>query len=263
LSDDFNLNENIITFKSYRPWINEKDLSAPSTTQSVMPLWYKEADRFAKNQFNGEYYKATKDICPVAKDGTVDDYGKIPTWKACPAIMDAFATGYVLKTPCDIKFFKNSNGIIDVEVLDTKNKDFCLKRNPMPQFEHPKGFYADHFAWYSQWGLELPEGYSALFMTPLNRFDLPFLNTTGIVDCDKVHILGTFPFFIVEGWEGILPAGTPYLQIIPFKREDWKQKIEILDSTQIVNSLVDNANFYRKPDGGVYKNKIWSRRKYI
>jgi hypothetical protein len=26
--------------------------------------------------------------------------------------------------------------------------------------------------------------------------------------------------------------------------------------------MVDNANFYRQPDGGVYKNKVWSRREY-
>ncbi len=255
--------ENIITFRPYRPWLDEKSSSAPSTAQSVIPAWYKNADRFAKNPFTDEYYQATKEICPVPKEGTDSDYGKIPTWKACPAIMDGFSTGYVLKIPCDITFFKNERGSIDVKVSDKKYEDFCTKRAPMPQFEHPKGFYRDHFAWYSNWGLELPEGYSALFMTPMNRFDLPFLNTTGIVDCDKVNILGTFPFFIAEGWEGVLPEGTPYLQIFPFKREDWKQKIETLDQKQIYNKLVDNSNFYRKPDGGIYKNKIWSRRKYL
>jgi hypothetical protein len=133
----------------------------------------------------------------------------------------------------------------------------------MPQFVHPQGYYENHFAWYSHWSLELPEGYSALFMTPMNRFDLPFLNTTGIVDSDKVHILGTFPFFIVKDWEGTLPAGTPYIQVLPFKREDWKQKIEVLDENKIYNNLINNLKFYRRPDGGVYKKKIWSRRKYL
>ena len=216
MSQNFDNIENTIIFRPYRPWLNEESFSAPSSTQSVIPAWYKNADRFAKNPFTGDYYQATKEVCPFPKDGTDSDYGKVPTWKACPAIMDGFSTGYVLKTPCDITFFKNDKNIIDVKVSDIRHKDFCMKRDPMQQFEHPKGFYKNHFAWYSDWGLELPEGYSALFMTPMNRFDLPFLNTTGIVDCDKVHILGTFPFFIIEGWEGILPAGTPYLQIFPF-----------------------------------------------
>lgn len=253
---------NVAIFKSYRPWLTKNSPSVPEPTQSVIPQWYKDADRFAKNPVTNEYYKAPKEVCPFPKEGTVDDYGKIPTWKACPAILDAFMTGYVFKTPCDISFFKNNRGAIDVTVSDPKCKDFVTVRPPMPQFEHPKGYYKDHFAWMPDWGLKLPEGYSALFMTPMNRFDLPFLNTTGIVDSDRVEILGSFPFFITEGWEGTIPAGTPFLQVMPFKRENWEHEVEILDQSQIYAKIVDNANFYRQPDGGIYKSKIWTRREY-
>jgi hypothetical protein len=256
------LSKNLAIFKSYRVWLNKESISVPSPTQSEIPEWYKDADRFAKNPFTEEYYAATKEMCPFPKKGTENDYGKIPTWKACPSILDSFLTGYVLKTPCDVKFFKNKSGLIDVEISDTKYLDFCTKRSPMPQFKHPYGFYKDHFAWHPDWGLELPEGYSALFMTPMNRFDLPFLNTTGIVDNDKLNFLGTFPFFIPEGWEGTILAGTPYMQILPFRREDWEHKIEIEDPKTIRDKLVNNMLFYREPDGGVYKNKIWNKRKY-
>lgn len=256
-----NDNYNPIIFKSYRPWLTKESPSVPIPTQSVIPQWYKDADRFAKMP-NGEYWKAPKEVCPFPKEGTVDDYGKIPTWKACPAIMDAFMTGYVLKTPCDITFFKNNSGIIDVKVSDSRYKDFVTQRPPMPQFEHPKGFYQHHFAWMPDWGLKLPDGYSALFIGPMNRFDLPFLNTTGVVDSDKVEILGSFPFFIADGWEGTIEAGTPFLQVIPFKRENWKHEVEILDQYKIYDKMVNNANFYRQPDGGVYKDKVWTRREY-
>jgi hypothetical protein len=176
--------------------------------------------------------------------------------------MDAFSTGYVFKTPCDLTFFKNDHGIINVKIEEKKYQDFCTQRPPMPQFEHPIGYYKHHFAWSADWGLELPEGYSALFMTPMNRFDLPFLNTTGVVDSDKVHLLGSFPFFIADGWEGTIPAGTPYLQVLPFKRENWEHEIDILDQSKIYDKMVKNMQFYRQPDGGVYKNKVWSRREY-
>jgi hypothetical protein len=254
-------NSQTAIFRSYKPNLNAESNSTPSPTQDVIPKWYKDADRFAKMP-NGEYYKAPKEVCPFPKEGTVNDYGKIPTWKACPAIMDAFSTGYVLKTPCDLRFFKNSQGIIDVEILDIKYKDFCSKRPPMSQFEHPIGYYKNHFAWYPDWGLELPEGYSALFMTPMNRFDLPFLNTTGVVDTDSVHLLGTFPFFIIDGWEGTIPAGTPYMQILPFKRENWNHELDLLSQNQIYDRMVNNMKFYRQPDGGIYKNKVWTRREY-
>lgn len=255
-------NFNKIIFKSFRPWLRKDSPSVPTPTQNEIPEWYKNADRFAKDPFTGEYYKATKEMCPFPKKGTVDDYGKVQTWKACPAILDSFLTGYLLKTPCDIKFFKNSYGMIDVEVSDPNYQDFCTKRSPMPQFEHPVGFYKEHFAWHADWGLELPEGYSVLFMTPMNRFDLPFLNTTGVVDNDKLNFLGTFPFFIPLGWEGTIPAGTPYMQAFPFKRENWEHSIEIEDPKEIRDKMVRNMLFYREPDGGVYKNKVWSRREY-
>lgn len=250
-----------IIFRSFRPWLNRESNSTPGTTHSVMPQWYKEADRFAKMP-NGEYYKAPSNMCPFPKEGTKDDYGKIPTWKACPAIMDGFSTGYVLKTPCDIKFFKNNNGKIDVEISESRYKDFVGKRPPMDQFQHPLGYHRDHFSWQPDWGLEVPEGYSCLYLTPMNRFDLPFLNTTGVIDNDKVHLSGTFPFFIVENYEGTIPAGTPYMQIIPFKRENWQSEIEILSQKDIYDKMVDNMKKYRIPDGGVYIKSVWDRREY-
>jgi hypothetical protein len=255
-------NINKIIFKSYRPWLTKESVSAPSSTQDTIPDWYKDADRFAKNPYTNEYYSATKEVCPFPKEGTTDDYGKIPTWKACPSLMDSFITGYVLKTPSALTFFKNGNGTIDVKVHDEKHQDFCTKRLPMPQFQHPLGYYKDHFAWSPDWGLEVPEGYSCLYMTPMNRFDLPFLNTTGIVDNDKVHISGSFPFFIVDGWEGTIPEGTPYMQILPFRRENWEHEIETQDEKTIYGKMVENMQFYRKPDGGIYKNKVWSKRDY-
>jgi hypothetical protein len=88
------------------------------------------------------------------------------------------------------------------------------------------------------------------------------MNTTGIVDSDKVHLLGTFPFFIAKDWEGTIPAGTPYLQILPFKRENWDHKLEFLKDKEIYDKMMNNMKFYRQPDGGIYKNHVWTRREY-
>ena len=53
MSDKLEAIKNIIKFRPYRPWLNDKSFSAPSPTQSVIPAWYKDADRFAKMP-NGE-----------------------------------------------------------------------------------------------------------------------------------------------------------------------------------------------------------------
>lgn len=256
------MTDNLIVFRSSTHHTDNESKSKPEPAQSNIPEWYKEADRFAKDMFTGEYYKATKENCPFPKHGTEDDYGMIVTWKACPALMDSFMTGYVLKTPCDITFFKNKDDQIDVKVHDEKYKSFCSPRNAMQQFKHPKGYYKRHFAWLPDWSIKLPEGYSCLYMNPMNRFDLPFLNTTGVVDNDKIFTTGTFPFFIVKGFEGTIKAGTPYMQIFPFKRENWISENEILTKDQIDKERYETMKTYRQPDGGVYKNTIWTRRQY-
>jgi hypothetical protein len=172
-------------------------------------------------------------------------------------------TGYVFRTPCDIEFYEDSSGVIACRVTDQINKDFVSFRPPMPGFVTPPGFRDEHFAWWSDWAVKVPEGYSVLYTTPLNRFDLPFITTAGIIDNDKVNLPGTIPFFLVKGWTGVLPAGTPYAQLIPFKREDWSS---VVDDTFQYEAMAkannDNSAKYRIPDGGVYQKNVWTRRKY-
>jgi hypothetical protein len=134
-------------------------------------------------------------------------------------------SGYVYRTPCDIEV-SEVNGKVKITVLNPQNQDFVGARPAMPQFVPPQGYHEDHFAWWADWAVELPEGYSALYSQPFNRFELPFLTTSGIIDNDKVHLPGTMPFFIVKGFTGVIPAGTPYAQIMPFKRENWIAEIE-------------------------------------
>ena len=86
---------------------------------------------------------------------------------------------------------------------------------------------------------------------------------SGVVDNDKVHLPGTMPFFMLKGLSGILPAGTPYAQIIPFKREHWTSEVDVSpDAQQIAAKNKENVAKYRRPDGGVYQREVWERRKY-
>jgi len=241
---------NLIRFIANRAWLTDDSSSKPSPTMKTLPGWYREADRFAIDPNTEEPW--------VGPDG-----GKIPTWKACPAVFDVMGTGYVLKTPCDIEFFLDENSKISVKILDPQFKDFCAPRAAMPQFVHPRGYYADHFAWWVDWGVQVPEGYSVLYTSPMNRYELPFISTSGIVDNDKVNLPGTMPFFIAEGFTGVIPAGTPYAQLLPFKREDWQSEIEINNNyEEIYNKNIENRDIYRVPNGGIYQKKVWERRVY-
>lgn len=239
-----------IKFVINRPWLSKNSPSKPDPTIKTIPEWYRKADRFAKNPTTGEHWKDPQ------------NGGKMPTWKACPAVFDIMGTGYVYKTPCDIEV-TIVNDRPKIKVLNPQNQDFIHVRPPMHQFVPPAGYYEDHFAWWSDWAVELPEGYSALYSQPFNRFELPFLTTSGIIDNDKVHLPGTMPFYIAKGFTGIIEAGTPYAQILPFKREHWESEIDDkVDYKTMVQKNMENSEKYRLPDGGVYQKEVWERRKY-
>ena len=52
------------------------------------------------------------------------------------------------------------------------------------------------------------------------------------------------------------------MQILPFKRENWYHEKEFLSQREIQLEFFNNAKKYRVPDGGIYKDKVWSRREY-
>lgn len=239
---------NLIRFVSNKAGLTEESASVPSPIIKTIPEWYRKADRFAK-KLDGTFWKGS-------------DGGKVPTWKACPAIFDIMGTGYTLKTPCDIEFIEKDSKTLTVTISDARYKEFCTPRQRMPQFEHPSGYHEGHFAWFPDWGVETPEGYSVLYSQPFNRFELPFLTTSGIIDNDTVNLLGSMPFFIRKGFSGVIPAGTPFVQLIPFKREDWSSEVIIENESIIYEKNRTNSMKYRVPDGGVYKNKVWKPRRY-
>ena len=245
------MNTKKIKFVSNRPWLTEDSASRPGPILKTLPDWYRNANRYHKHPVTGE---------PLVDP---NKGGKIPTWKACPALFDVMGSGYAYKTPCDIEFYEDDAGIIYARVLDAGHPNFLVDRAPLPQFLHPHGYHEKHFAWWADWAVELPDGYSALYTHPLNRFELPFITTSGIVDNDKDHLPGTMPFFIRKGFTGVLEAGTAYAQIFPFKRENWDSEIDVsLQQPEMSAKNQANSARFRKPDGGVYVKEIWERRKY-
>ena len=217
---------NIIKFVSNRPWLTKDSASAPVPIIKTIPEWYRKADRFMK-KLDGEYWEHPQG-------------GKVPTWKACPAIFDIMGSGYTLITPCDIEFKLDEFENISAVITDAKYKDFCTKREPMAQFYQPDGYHEIHFAWFPDWAIETPEGYSVLYSQPFNRFELPFLTTSGIIDNDHVNLPGSMPFFLQKGFTGIIPAGTPYAQMLPFKRENWELELKIEDISIMPKKNIDN-----------------------
>jgi hypothetical protein len=84
------------------------------------------------------------------------------------------------------------------------------------------------------------------------------MTLSGIVETDNYYSNIHFPFFIKEGFEGIIPAGTPIVQVIPLKREQWKNTIGEADARKL-----DESNFRLKGKiGRSYKSQWWVRKSY-
>jgi hypothetical protein len=123
----------------------------------------------------------------------------------------------------------------------------------------PNGYCSQEFTWKQPWIPQLPDGYSMLYTQPFNRTDLPFLNLTAIIDNDKFYMENNtnHPFFIKEGFEGIIPKGTPYMQMIPIKRDSWKS--EFKDHDPLLSLSVSKIRQYFM---GGYKKLFWQKKEY-
>lgn len=206
----------------------------PEVAAKTLPNWYKDHPR----------YNEEKD----------------PTWRNCVPFFDVMTSGYMLLTPCDIAFGHDGTRPT-VKVLNSNFENFVELRAELSNFQTPLGCYSNHFAWLPRWGVSLQDGYSALYTNPFNRFELPFIGASGIIDNDKMNTPGRMPFFVKEGWTGVLPKGTPFVQILPFKREDWTLVNVEANEVQVRRNLKRSVRF-RSVKSDYYRDHSWSRKKY-
>ena len=211
-----------------------------SPAKNFIPEWFKNADRFP----NG-----IKDI----KRFPID-----PTFKLCSSFSDSFISGYMIPLPVDIAVEQTENG----PIISWRNNydQFVELRDSSwnPDLPAPEGYSPLHFAWKTKHMFEIPKGYSALITHPLNRYELPFITLSGIVDGHFVLYNGSIPVYFSNKFEGVISAGTPIMQIILFKTENWKsvEDASIIEKGNLLNKKSSNAAF------GWYKKNIWKKKIY-
>jgi hypothetical protein len=213
-------NTKVITFKA----IDENVFGVfepPVPAKKVLPECYKKQDKLT-----------TPGIFTLSENGNPNH-----TVKACMPVFDVITAGYVFRLPVDIYFSKDENGGINSQW--SSNNLRAIETHPVIQYSEytvPEGYNKTAFKFIQPWVVETPPGYSCLFIQPALRDDLPFQVIPAIVDTDKHPIKVNFPFFLKENFEGMLEMGTPIMQIIPFKREDWNHEI-VEDLSQNNNKM--------------------------
>lgn len=144
------------------------------------------------------------------------------TVKACLPVTDAFSLGFVIPLPYDVLLHVPEDRV-SIGLGWAENVAFApIDQHHPGQIGAPKAPFeaAMPLKFINPWRIKVPEGYSILFMQPLNRPDLPFTTFSGLVDCDRFDTTVNMPFL----WTGplgehVLPAGTPVAQVVPIRRD--------------------------------------------
>lgn len=185
--------------------------------------------------------------------------------KSCLPLTDAFCSGYVFTLPFDIYTAKNDNGLRYFSwAYNIPGIQDPVIMRPFENKEETTGWhnidgYEDlSFNWWPYWSIKTPPGYSCLFTHPINRIDLPFYTIGGVLDTDGWGDAGNQPFLIKKDWEGTINAGTPIMQVIPFKRDNWKNTIDKNISDEYWKQIAKRDTFIQ----GFYKTKIWKNKSY-
>jgi hypothetical protein len=179
---------------------------APKPATASVPDWYKNLESYV-----GEEKK------PNGNGNTS------ATIKRCMPVFDAITNGYILYTYTDVWISQKD------EMPWYEWPSFGpIEFHPVEQApNHPNrnGHQASYPKWINPWSIQTPPGYSTLFVQPFHRESV-FTILPGVVDTDQYNAPVNFPFVLNDiKYEGLIPAGTPMAQVIPFKRESWEMNI--------------------------------------
>jgi len=239
-----------------------------------------------------EDYFALKEDYPIPTKLNIPDwYKKLEhtlekrTIKGCMPFLDTLISGYLLKMPQDFNLIHNvDNKNEKGEIFKDSFQTFALSKFSLDLSAkkinlnsgvdvHDKGqvegspFIEKNknlpfYKIYNPWKIKTPQGYSCLFVPPLNNSDDRFSIIPGIVDTDTYTNEINFPI-IINGdkypiLETTIKKGTPYVQIIPFKRDNWKMTLRPRKQKEVQNSVM----FYELTLINRYKEKFWNKKSW-
>ena len=183
-----------------------ESLYNPVPAGKLIPEWYKNAKSYLNNE----------------KKPSIDQ--AFVTIKKCVPVFDSMTAGYLILLGRDIYceqtetgpfFHWRTEGDEESGKVLTQHVEFQVQ-------DHPDNTLGHQLKIENQWMIKTDPGYSCLIIPPMHR-DNQIVVLSGIVDTDKYYEKINLPFNLKnDKFEGMIEAGTPIAQIIPFKRESYK-----------------------------------------
>jgi hypothetical protein len=195
-------------------------------------------------------------------DGQVRTGRASSTVKGCLPFLDAMSTGYTISLGQDIEVQDKDNTKV---LFWTSNRDpysqFLEADYPETRSEGmPVPYGYDSNIWRVNTGIipVVDPGCSILVTHPFNRYDLPYLVLSGVIDADKAHRTLAANIYIRKDFVGIIDKDTPLLQIFPFKRENWKKEDTLHNKKE---NLLNDWKLLSTIERSYQKN-FWSKKTY-
>lgn len=213
----------------------------PVPARKIIPDWYKKTSSFLGGERSVEF------------GGTATN----ATVKKCIPFLDAMTSGYIIPTPTDVLVIKKDGETVfqwpDFSLIGFQ-KSFQAEGYPglTPGKDVPK--------WKNPWGIVTPKGYSCFITTPIHRESL-FTVLEGVVDTDSYFNPIQFPFILKNpDWEGLIPAGTPMAQVIPFKRENFS--MDVASDEESIQKIFKSNKLLNSKFFDSYKKMFWDKKYY-
>lgn len=205
------MSNEIVEFYSWGGEQTGKDTLFPITARKALAPYWKDLPLY---HGEGDEEKV--------KDGTANRKNVYLGLKHCMPYFDAMTMGYHYRLHTDVYVLRDANGLPQMK-WDSPHHP--ISPRGLQEMPVPHGHYQAHYSWQMYWGIQPPEGWGALLTHPLNRYDLPFTTVAGYVDFDKYPMPGNVSFHVKDYFEGVIPAGTPIMSIIPIQRVSWESSI--------------------------------------
>jgi len=240
------------------------DFQPPMPAASAIPGWWKKMPSYGGFK-NTEANKKVMNIRNASDNATI---------KRCIPVLDSMSMGYLVVTPAEL--YVKPKDVTEKNVKDGPTSEFFMfyPRHAEKVDYHPWGQASKHpYATkqrlakvFTPWHVRLPDGYSLIITEPLNNPSPYWSVVSGVMDSDAFYPTLNFMVAIKDpNFEGIIPAGTPIAQLIPFKRDNWSSVIVDNDQnsgTIIKDNQVVLSSRLSKVFHGSYKKLFWSKKDF-
>ncbi len=184
------------------------------------------------------------------------------TVKKCQAVFDAMSVGYLLRMPTDI-YIDTTDGKQQFDLPSDcrayQSRLIATHTNEqVSEMKWDEDLYVRHILRiHPTWLVRTPKGYSTLFTQPMHQDPSPIFAVSAIIDTDNFMSDGHLSFFVKKGFKGIIKQGSPLIQVIPFKRDDWEMEVDSKYDTKIIEAqrLAVRSVFQNG-----YKMKYWVKK---